>query len=241
MWFSNSLCSTTTKWSSSMLLLIFLAACSSPEENYGNATKLYREGNYAEAAEYYAKAAEQGNVDAMYELGLMLLKGELISPDSAQAQKLLENAHQQHHLNASYQLGMAHINEQFPEHNVETGLQILQQAAAKGQEQALQFLVRQTAFGIAEHILTANGIDYHDLQLVDFGDSRYIPELIIIQVQGIFRGDRPFNATIQYMEERPFGTDGLLLEAAGYSYCNGTIITGQQSIRNCDKSVQMSF
>lgn len=48
--------------------------------------------NYAEAAEWYRKAAEQGNANAQYSLGHMYLFGQGVRQDSREAANWFQKA-----------------------------------------------------------------------------------------------------------------------------------------------------
>ena len=51
------------------------------------------------------KAAEQGDIDAQYELGNCYYNGRGVSEDKAEAVKWYRKAAEQGHVNAQYQLG----------------------------------------------------------------------------------------------------------------------------------------
>lgn len=228
------------------LILLFAAlisACSSPEEDYGKAKSLYQKGNYLEAEQYYDRAAKKGNVNAMYELGVMCIEGNLIPRNGEKAIKLLEKASKEGHIDAAYRLGIAYTEGEF-EKDAEKGMHFIRIAALGGNTEAQSIIVAQNMMSIAENILDNNGIVYSDLRLTDFGESIYVPNLLVINVTGtftgVFRKNSKFTATVQYMEERTIGQEnGLLLNAPGYSYCNGTIVN-DQTVRTCSKSMQIS-
>ena len=50
------------------------------------------EGDYSEAARWYARAVEGGHAAAMYRLGLLRLTGQGVEPDRARAEELLTGA-----------------------------------------------------------------------------------------------------------------------------------------------------
>jgi TPR repeat protein len=64
----------------------------------GKACIEYKE--YKEAAEWFTKAAEQGNMDAQYELGVLYLNGDGITKDSDKAIKWFNKAGDQGHVKA---------------------------------------------------------------------------------------------------------------------------------------------
>ena len=57
--------------------------------------------DYAEAARWYRKAAEQGQADAQFNLGVMYLKGEGVPQDPGEAGRWARMAAQQGHEKAS--------------------------------------------------------------------------------------------------------------------------------------------
>ena len=72
---------------------------------------MYDEGrgvtqDYAEAAKWYRKAAEQGDTDAQYNLGVMYDNGRGVTQDYAEAAKWYRKGAEQGYADAQYNLGM---------------------------------------------------------------------------------------------------------------------------------------
>ena len=95
------------------------------------------------------------------------------------------------------------------------------QSAENGNSEAKDFLFRYELFSKAAEILSKNGIDHENLELINFKE---VHGLFNIEVKGIYRGNKPFFATIQYMNNRHYGNDGLVFISKGYKYRNGTMI-----------------
>jgi peptidoglycan hydrolase-like protein with peptidoglycan-binding domain len=66
----------------------------------------YEAGDYAEAAKWWRKAAEQGDAYAQYNLGLMYAKGEGVTQDDVEAVKWYRKAADQGLAEAQYNLGL---------------------------------------------------------------------------------------------------------------------------------------
>ncbi len=66
--------------------------------------------NYAGAAEWWRKGAEQGDADAQYNLGVMYSNGEGVPQDDAEAVKWYRNAAEQGYAQAQYNLGIKYDN-----------------------------------------------------------------------------------------------------------------------------------
>jgi len=72
---------------------------------------LYYEGegvpqDYAEAAKWYRKAAEQGHDEAQYKLGSMYDRGEGVTQDFAEAIKWYRRSAEQGNSNSQFHLGL---------------------------------------------------------------------------------------------------------------------------------------
>jgi TPR repeat protein len=71
---------------------------------------MYHElGDYPDAAKWYQKAAEQGNVAAEYELGVIYTNGEGVAQDYAEAVRWYRKAANQGLGDAQYELGNAYV------------------------------------------------------------------------------------------------------------------------------------
>jgi TPR repeat protein len=62
--------------------------------------------DYEEAAKWYEKAAEQGNVEAQFHLGLMRAHGHGIAQNDEEAVKWFRKAAEQGNAEAQYNLGV---------------------------------------------------------------------------------------------------------------------------------------
>lgn len=70
----------------------------------------YEAGDYAEAAKWFHKAAEQGDAEAQYALGVMYGNGNGVTQDSAEAVKWHRKAAEQGNAFAQGNLGLAYYN-----------------------------------------------------------------------------------------------------------------------------------
>ena len=84
----------------------------SAEKNYNLAVKYYDEKNYAEAAKFYKKAAEQGDSDAQTDLGYIYFHGKGIPQDYSEAAKWFRKAANQGNAKAQTNLGIMYENGQ---------------------------------------------------------------------------------------------------------------------------------
>ena len=91
------------------------------ERQFGGAPELlgwmYENGkevsqDYAEAAKWYRKAAEQGNSDAQFKLGVMYDNGKGVPQDYVEAAKWYRKAAEQGVIAAQYNLGLMYSNGQ---------------------------------------------------------------------------------------------------------------------------------
>ena len=63
--------------------------------------------NYAEAVHWYRKAADQGEVNAQYELGVMYHNGQGVTQDDTEAVTWYGKAAEQGHVSAQFYLGLS--------------------------------------------------------------------------------------------------------------------------------------
>jgi hypothetical protein len=78
---------------------------------------MYRDGqgvkqDYAEAAGWFRKAADQGDASAQFAIGTMCFKGQGVPPDYAEAIKWYRNSAEQGNSKAQYNLGFMYYNGQ---------------------------------------------------------------------------------------------------------------------------------
>ena len=69
-----------------------------------------RGAEYAKAVKWYKKAAEQGDADAQYNLGVAYYKGERVIKNHTKAFELFKKAAEQGHASSQYNLGVAYKN-----------------------------------------------------------------------------------------------------------------------------------
>ena len=77
------------------LMLSFAAVnadISIAKEDFNKGCSAYRKQDYTEAVKWWRKAAEQGNTDAQYSLGVCYFFGHGVTKDEAEAVKWLRKA-----------------------------------------------------------------------------------------------------------------------------------------------------
>ena len=89
------------------LLLFVLLLCSAlaHADPYQSAVDAYNAGNMQEAFRLFKELAEQGNVDAQYNLGVMYETGKGVPEDDKEAVVWFRKAAEQGFTNAQYNLG----------------------------------------------------------------------------------------------------------------------------------------
>ena len=103
---------------------------------YDDAVKLYKQGNYQEAARIFKDYAEQGNADAQYNLGLMYKKGQGVAQDYRQAAKWYQKAAEQGDVDAQFNLGLMYVNGQGVAQDYRQAAKWWQKAAEQGYAEA---------------------------------------------------------------------------------------------------------
>ncbi|MDR2870613.1 MAG: sel1 repeat family protein, partial [Deferribacteraceae bacterium] len=76
------------------------------KEEYNHGVSLYNEQNYAEALEYWYKAAEQGNISAQCNIGVCFYEGQGVDKDLDEAIKWFQKSATNGDMVAQYSLGM---------------------------------------------------------------------------------------------------------------------------------------
>ncbi|MGF1484395.1 MAG: protein kinase [Opitutales bacterium] len=102
---------------------------------------LYREGrlvnrDYAQAAQWYAQAADSGDAHAQYQLGAFYVRGLGVSRNYNQALDLFSQASASGNADAQHSLGMLYENGMGVDPNPELALAWYKTAAANGHERA---------------------------------------------------------------------------------------------------------
>lgn len=94
------------------------------------------EKNYEEAVKWYHKAAEQGNADAQYTLGLCYAKGQVVEQDYPKAVKWYRKAAEQGNAAAQNNLGWCYYYGQGEEQNYAEAVKWFNKAAEQGNVRA---------------------------------------------------------------------------------------------------------
>ena len=107
----------------------------------------YRDGNgvkqsFEMARRLYELAAQQGYVDAMYDLGVMFQHGEGVEVSYEKAFEYYEQAAHLGYAKAQYNLGCMYAKGLGVEQNMVTAMKWVKKAAAQGDESAIAQLQR---------------------------------------------------------------------------------------------------
>ena len=94
------------------LLLFTLSALTSWAGDFQKGVSAYKSGDYTTAFKEFAASAEQGNVDAQYNLGYMYDEGQGVPQDYKQAVKWYTKAAEQGDVRAQNNLGLMYDNGQ---------------------------------------------------------------------------------------------------------------------------------
>ena len=89
-----------------LLSVFLLCAASVSYAGFDEGVEAYEKGNYAIAVKEFKKAAEQGNANALFNLGLMYSKGRGVPKDDSQAFVWYTKAAEQGFAHAQYNLGI---------------------------------------------------------------------------------------------------------------------------------------
>ena len=102
--------------------------------------QLYRNGQYEQAFPMCSKAAEQGNADAQYILGVMYDSGEGVRQDYAEALKWYRKAAEQGLVEAQFYLGLMYYSGQGVQQDYAEALKWYRKAIERGNASAQFFL-----------------------------------------------------------------------------------------------------
>jgi len=87
---------------------------------YEDGLAAYQRGDYATALDYLRPQAEQGDVNAQYDLALMYFNGEGVPQDFTEAEKWWRKAAEQGNAEAQYNLGVMYANRRIvPQDNAD--------------------------------------------------------------------------------------------------------------------------
>ena len=107
-----------------------------PKSLYEKGTISYDQGKYAEAIEWFRKAAEQGYAEAQNDLGYMYRSGEGVTQNYAEAVRWYARAAEQGHTTAQNNLGNMYYNGYGVNKDYAEALKLYRKAADKGNEKA---------------------------------------------------------------------------------------------------------
>lgn len=100
----------------------------------------YKKFNYENAAQYFLKAANKGNLSAIYHLGDLYYNGNGVEKSYPTAKKLFTTAAERGNKDAQYMLGVMYRNGQGGEKNIRQAKSWLQKAANQGHRKAERLL-----------------------------------------------------------------------------------------------------
>lgn len=122
-----------------ILLTTLGAAVAGPAEDFRDAKTARSRDDYVTALRLYVRAAEQGHVDALMELGYMYFKGQMgMQHDDAESAKWYLRAAELGHAMAQRNIGMAYRYGQGVPKDQVTGLMWLNLAVAQGYKRAVE-------------------------------------------------------------------------------------------------------
>ena len=101
-------------------------------DNFDKGYAAYKAGDYAVAAKWFRKSAEQGDKWAQYNLGAMYDEGKGVTQDYAEAVKWYRKAADQGNAPAQYNLGLKYDNGQGVPKNEKTAVKLWKLAAKHG-------------------------------------------------------------------------------------------------------------
>ena len=99
-------------WGAVVLLFLFsgMAFADTANEAFEKGAEAFLNGDYITAAKWLHKAAEQGDADAQYILGLMYYEGKGVPQNFAETAKWFLKAAEQGDAYAQYNLGLMYYN-----------------------------------------------------------------------------------------------------------------------------------
>ncbi len=110
--------------------------------------------SYEQAGFWYRKAAEQGNLKAMNNIGIMFLEGQGVKKDEAEGYRWIRMAAEKGDPHATYLCGKLLCEGRGVKKNTNEGIDWLKKSAALGNSTALALLGQDTLFG--DHSLKKN-------------------------------------------------------------------------------------
>lgn len=131
------------------LLLLCLLATPATATYYTlkEGRSLYEQGAYREALVVFSRLAEDGNAEAQYRLGRMILEGQHAAGDNRKACDWFEQAADNNHLAAFYELGNCYLNGRGRETDIDQAVYLYGVAAERGLVTAQYQLARMYASG----------------------------------------------------------------------------------------------
>lgn len=104
--------------------------------------------NYTKAMKYTRISAEQGNTDAMNDIGVRFYKGKSVKKDKAEAARWFRKAAEQGDIQAQMNLGLCYWDGEGVEVNYAESIKWYRKAAEQGNAECQLFLARQYSYGI---------------------------------------------------------------------------------------------
>ena len=128
-----------------VLLLWLLGWCGSgsadPAARLAEAAELARAGDFAPAWCIWEQLAEQGNIEALFNMGWLYRNGQGVASDDQQARRWWEQAANKGHAEAQMALGMLYVDSRTVEPDQTQAVRWFQAAAGQGIEDALLILL----------------------------------------------------------------------------------------------------
>jgi hypothetical protein len=115
-----------------MLFVVLQPKAEAQSDEYKEAFSAYQTQNFSKAGEIWEKLADQGDVNALYALGVMTLRGEADNADEKQAFEWFQQAANKGHSTAMFNVGVAFWQGSGAEQDREKALSWWEQSANAG-------------------------------------------------------------------------------------------------------------
>jgi TPR repeat protein len=123
-----------------ILFILFLFSGLLYANSFNDGLQSYQNGNYQKAAKLYQKAAEQGNDQAQFNLGIMYVKGEGVKQDKQKGMELFNKAANNGNPDAQYLLGVMYFYGKVMKQDYKKAFELFNKAANNGNLEA-QYLL----------------------------------------------------------------------------------------------------
>ena len=120
-----------------IVFVLYSVLSTSGEQYHKEANDFYKNKNYVKALELYKKSADKGFINAYYDVGVMLIRGQGTPKNDVEASKWLKLGAEKGDANSQSLLGLAYAGGEGVVKNMEESLRWLKLAAKQGNPVAL--------------------------------------------------------------------------------------------------------